>query len=145
MDFDDLDLAEAYRPFKAYGRSKLANVMFTYELARRLAGTGVTANAVHPGLVRTGIGAKGGRLTGIGWALILWRWRAQRVEPEQAAQALVHLACSPEVEGVTGAYFEGERIGESSAESRDPEASARLWAVSEERVARVSPPGTPAG
>jgi NAD(P)-dependent dehydrogenase (short-subunit alcohol dehydrogenase family) len=139
MDCDDLELARAYRPFRAYARSKLANIMFTNELARRLAGTGVTANAVHPGLLRTGIGAKGGRLTGLGWALIMLRWRRSLVEPEAAAQALVHLACSPRVAGVTGAYFEGETAAEPSAEARDPDADARLWALSEELVARVSP------
>src|SRR5262245_36486450 len=68
IDFDDLALENGFRPYRAYGRTKLANVMFTYELARRLEGTGVTANAIHPGLVHTSIGAKGGRLTGLGWS-----------------------------------------------------------------------------
>jgi NAD(P)-dependent dehydrogenase (short-subunit alcohol dehydrogenase family) len=139
MDFDDLELARVYRPFRAYARSKLANIMFTNELARRLAGTGVTANAVHPGLLRTGIGAKGGRLTGLGWALIMLRWRSSLVEPEQAAQALVHLACSPDVDGVTGTYFEGEAATEPSPEAGDADACARLWSLSEELVASVRP------
>ena len=145
LDFDDLQLAKGYRPFRAYGRTKLANVMFTYELARRLAGTGVTANAVHPGLVRTGIGAKGGALTRVGWSLIQLRYRSALVEPEQAAQALVHLACSPETEGVTGAYFDGDAQVESSAESRDPAACARLWTISERLVAGVSSRETASG
>jgi NAD(P)-dependent dehydrogenase (short-subunit alcohol dehydrogenase family) len=144
LDFDDLELAGGYRPYRAYGRSKLANIMFTYELARRLERTGVTANAIHPGFVRTDIGAKGGVLTGAGWALIQLFWRSRRVEPEQAADALVRLACAPELERVTGAYFVGEEVSQSSAPSRDPEACARLWAVSEELVAGVSP-SEPAG
>jgi NAD(P)-dependent dehydrogenase (short-subunit alcohol dehydrogenase family) len=145
LDIDDLQLARGYRPFRAYGRTKLANVMFTYELARRLAGTGVTANAVHPGLVRTGIGAKGGRLTGVGWSLTQWRYRRALVEPDQAAQTVVKLASSPETEGVSGAYFDGLTQGKSSEESRDPAAWARLWTASEELLQGVKLPGTTSG
>jgi NAD(P)-dependent dehydrogenase (short-subunit alcohol dehydrogenase family) len=145
LDFEDLQLANGYRPFRAYGRTKLANVMFTYELARRLEGTGVTANAVHPGLVRTRIGAKGGTLTGVGWSLTQLRYRKSFVEPETAGRGLVPVVCSPETEGVTGAYFEGDRESESSAESRDPAACARLWAVSEQLVDRFSSRETASG
>ena len=139
LDFDDLQLTHGFRPFRAYGRTKLANVMLTNELARRLAGTGVTANAVHPGLARTRIGAKGGALVRLGWALIQLRYRSAVVEPEQAANAVVRLACSPEVECVTGAYFDGEAVAEPSVESRDPDLCARLWSVSEELVRGVTP------
>ena len=86
LDFDDLQLAGRYRPFQAYAGTKLANMMFSNELARRLAGTGVTANAVHPGLVRTHIGAKGGSLTRVVWSLTQLRYRNAVVEPEQAAR-----------------------------------------------------------
>jgi NAD(P)-dependent dehydrogenase (short-subunit alcohol dehydrogenase family) len=140
IDFDDLPLTNGYRPYRAYARSKLANVMFTFELARRLAGTGVTANAIHPGFVRTDIGAKGGRLTGIGWSLIQWRYRGLRIEPEQAAQALVHLSCSSSLEHVSGRYFDGEVEADASAEARDPAAQRRLWDASEELVARLRLP-----
>lgn len=145
LDFDDLDLAHGYRPYRAYARTKLANVMFAYELARRLAATGVTANAINPGLVRTRIGAKGGTLTGIGWALIQWRYRGLRVEPDEAARAVVHLACSPETAAVTGRYFDGDTEAESSDESRNPEACARLWMVSEQLVGRFSQLETASG
>jgi len=138
LDFGDLQLANGYRPFRAYGRTKLANVMFTYELARRLADAGVTANAVDPGLVRTRIGAKAGALAGFGWTLTQLRYRSVLAEPETAGRALAHVSCSPELDGVTGAYFEGDRVSESSAESRDPRACARLWAVSEQLVERFS-------
>jgi NAD(P)-dependent dehydrogenase (short-subunit alcohol dehydrogenase family) len=145
LDFDDLQLTRGYRPFRAYGRSKLANVMFTYELARRLAGTGVTANAVHPGLVRTAIGSKGGRLTGVGWSLAQLRYRNAVIEPAEGARAIVRLAASPAMESVTGAYFDRETEVESSAESRDPAACARLWEVSERLVGGVSSSGTASG
>lgn len=145
IDFDDLALEHGYRPFRAYGRTKLANVMFTYELARRLEGTGVTANAFHPGLVRTSIGAKGGLLTGIGWWVTMQRWRKVLVTPEQAAEPLVHVATSPAVEGESGAYFEGESKAESSAGSRDPEAWSRLWSISEQLTESVSSRETPSG
>jgi len=145
IDLDDLALANGYRPYRAYARSKLANLMFTYELARRLDGTGVTANAVHPGLVRTRIGAKGGTLTGIGWSVVQWRYRGLRVEPEAAAQALLRLACSPDLEGVSGRYFDGEVEAEPSAAARDPNAWSRLWALTEELVARVRLPETTSG
>jgi NAD(P)-dependent dehydrogenase (short-subunit alcohol dehydrogenase family) len=139
LDFDDLQLNHGYRPYRAYADTKLANVMFTYELARRLAGTGVTANAVNPGLVHTRIGAKSGALVRVGWALTQRRYRSSLLEPEQAAPVLVRLACSSEMEGVTGAYFDRETRVESSAESRDPVACARLWEISERLVAGFSP------
>jgi NAD(P)-dependent dehydrogenase (short-subunit alcohol dehydrogenase family) len=145
LKFDDLEFTKGYGPYRAYARTKLANVMFTYELARRLAGTGVTANAIHPGMVRTDIGAKGGRLTGLGWTLIQLLGRSQRVEPEEAAHALVHLACAPELERVSGEYFIGESIAQSTEASRDPEACARLWTVSEELLRRVSALDTATG
>jgi NAD(P)-dependent dehydrogenase (short-subunit alcohol dehydrogenase family) len=145
LDLDDLDFADGYRPYRAYARSKLANVMFTYELAQRLEGTGVTANAFHPGLVRTQIGAKAGRLSGLGWAAVQWRWRHLRIEPDEAAQRLVKVACSPENDTVTGAYFDGDAVSESSASSRDEAAWKQLWTVSEQLASAVSSRGTSTG
>jgi NAD(P)-dependent dehydrogenase (short-subunit alcohol dehydrogenase family) len=145
IDFDDLALDKGYRPFRAYGRTKLANVMFSHELARRLAGTGVTSNAIHPGFVHTSIGGKGGVLTGIGWALTQLRWRSLRVEPEQAAEAIVRLATSPDTADVTGAYFDGDTPSESSPESRDTAACERLWTVSEQLTADVTSSGRASG
>jgi NAD(P)-dependent dehydrogenase (short-subunit alcohol dehydrogenase family) len=100
-----------------YADSKLANVLFTYELARRLEGTGVTANALHPGAVATNIGADAG-------------YRASGVSPEEGAQTQIYLAASPEVEGVTGKYFARCRAVPSSQASYDEDTARRLWAVS---------------
>lgn len=130
LDADDLDPGGAYRPYRAYARTKLANVMFTYELARRLEGTGVTANAVDPGLVRTEIGAKGGWLTGAAWRLTQRRHRRQAVGPADGAATIVYAASSPDLEGVSGAYLRHRRRVPSSTASMDRAAWARLWAAS---------------
>jgi NAD(P)-dependent dehydrogenase (short-subunit alcohol dehydrogenase family) len=132
LDFDDLQLRRGYRPFRAYARSKLANVLFTCELARRLEDTGVTANTLTPGLVRTDLGAKDGWVVRVGWRLILWRHRRVAVDPDQAARAIVHLACSPELEDVSGRYFDDNAEARSSPASDDRAAAAQLWALSEE-------------
>ena len=102
IDFDDLQGERNYQGQRAYNQSKLANVLFTYELARRLAGTGVTANVLHPGVVRTRFGAEDpARLTN----LLVPIARLFMKTPEQGAATPVYLASSPEVEGVTGRYF----------------------------------------
>lgn len=132
FDFDDPTMEQGYRPFAAYSRSKLANLWFTYELARRLDGSGVTANAVHPGLVRTAIGNHSGPLRRAGWQLLHVAYRKVSLTPEQGAAVITHLAIDPELEGVTGRYFAEGHATESSAASRDPAAAARLWALSEE-------------
>jgi NAD(P)-dependent dehydrogenase (short-subunit alcohol dehydrogenase family) len=124
--FDDLQSERRYRAFPAYGRSKLMNVLFTYELARRLQGTGVTANALHPGFVATGFAMNNG---------MLWKagaWVAQRfaLSLEQGAQTSIYLASSPEVDGVTGKYFEKSKPVKSSAASYDEATMMRLWNVS---------------
>ena len=126
VDFDDLMSARRYQPFIAYGRSKLMNILFTRELARRLAGTGVTANTMHPGFVRTGFGQNNpGWLGGV---IRLGQVFART--PERGARTLVYLATSPEVEGVTGEYFHDERPAATSAAARDMEVARRLWEVS---------------
>ena len=132
FDFDDPAMERGYRPFAAYGRSKLANLWFTYELARRLDGSGVTVNAVHPGLVRTALGDHSGALRRAGWRLLHVAYRKISLSPEEGAAAITRLATAPELENVTGCYFVGDQPVESSPASRDPVAAARLWALSEE-------------
>jgi NAD(P)-dependent dehydrogenase (short-subunit alcohol dehydrogenase family) len=114
---------------RAYGRSKLANIMFTYELSRRLEGTGVTANTLHPGAVATGIGTNN-KVWYVRPALALFRLFS--TTPEKGAETSVCLASSPEVEGVTGQYFANKKPVASSKSSYDGETAKRLWKVSEE-------------
>ena len=128
LDFDNLELNRGYWAGKAYGRSKLCNLYFTYELARRLDGTGVTVNAMHPGFVRTNMAANNG------WVVRLFLPLVHRnsLTPEQGARTIVYLASSPDVEGVTGKYFVREREVASDPISYDESAARRLWEVSEE-------------
>ena len=114
-----------YSAFGAYSNSKLANVLFTYELARRLQGTGVTANCLHPGGVGTNL-FRG--LPGFLQTLI----KLVTIGPERGARTSIYLASSPEVEGITGKYFVRRRQQKSSETSRNEEAARRLWEVSEE-------------
>lgn len=124
MDFDDLGFERGYRIMRAYSRSKLANVLFTRELARRLAGTGVSANAVHPGTVATRIwdGAPA-------WTqpFFVVAKKFFMISPAAGAETIVYLAASPEVEGKTGLYFDGKRIKEPSPLACDDTAAERLW------------------
>ncbi len=127
VDWDDLQLARKYRSFNAYALSKRFNLYFTYELARRLDGTGVTANALHPGSVATGIWANPfGRFNGLARPLTRLMMRS----PEQGAETVVYLATSPEVEGITGKYFVDRRERYSSRASQDPDAARRAWQAS---------------
>ena len=133
LDFDDLQSTRAYKGMQVYGRSKLANILFTTELARRLAGTGVTANCCHPGVVATGF-ARDGDTSGVlafGIKLI----KPFVLTPEKGARTSVYLASSPDVADVSGRYFVKCKEAEPTAAARDPEAAARLWAASEELVA----------
>ncbi|HZG67527.1 MAG TPA: SDR family NAD(P)-dependent oxidoreductase, partial [Herpetosiphonaceae bacterium] len=127
IDFDDLQGERSYSGARAYNQSKLANVMFTYELARRLQGTSVTANALHPGVVSTLFGAEdpGG----------IQRWlvpflRPFMKSPTQGAATSVHLASDPDLEHVTGRFFANSKPRRSSTRSYDEAAAARLWQVS---------------
>jgi len=128
--FDDFQFARSYSVGKAYARTKLYNVLFTRALARRLSGTGVTANALHPGVIRSQIGM-GGDLSGIAnlaWKVIL-RWRGSPVA--EGARVPVYLATAPEVEGVTGKYFSTDcKEAEPSALAQDDAAAEKLWEMS---------------
>lgn len=129
IHFEDLMYSRTrYSPMGAYGQSKLANAMFAYELARRLEGTGVTSNALHPGFVATGFAKNNGTLYKYGMTLL----RPFAISPERGAQTSIYLASSPEVEGVTGRYFVKRGPAKSSAVSYDEQAQRRLWEVSEE-------------
>ena len=136
MDFDDLQATGGYRGMAVYGRSKLANILFTNELARRLEGTGVTANSLHPGTVRTGWAGDGDArgLFAIGVAI----GRPFFVSPARGAMTSVYLASSPEVEGVSGRYFVRCRARTPSKAARDEGAARRLWEVSEQLAGLVS-------
>ncbi len=124
LDWDDLQGERRYLGLRAYGAAKLANLLFTRELARRMAGRGVTANAVHPGVVATEL------LFG-GWGPLRLLRRFMRT-PEQGARVVVRLASAPELEGVTGRYFRDEREIRPSAAALDDEAARRLWRLSAE-------------
>jgi NAD(P)-dependent dehydrogenase (short-subunit alcohol dehydrogenase family) len=139
IDFDDLTRRRAYNPYRTYAEAKLANVLFAYELARRLAGTGVTSNAVHPGGVRTRWGREAGAFS-IGWALA----RPFLVSAEVGARTSVYVASSPEVAGVTGEYFVGCRSRSSSPVSYNEDAARRLWEVSEALTGMTSEAMPPA-
>ncbi|MFW9821264.1 MAG: SDR family oxidoreductase [Candidatus Thorarchaeota archaeon] len=126
IDFEDLQSQnKKYRLFSIYGISKLAEMLFTYELSRRLKGTKVTANAVHPGVVATNLGRDQSKFS---------QWFARKFfkSPEEGAQTSIYLASSPEVEGITGKYFSNKEPRESSIESYNEEDAERLWKICEE-------------
>lgn len=128
LDFDDLQVRGRYWGFGAYARSKLANILFSYELARRLEGTGVTVNALHPGLVGTNFLANNGTLGRFLKMLVF----IKGMSPERGARTSVYVATSLEVETVTGRYFFKEREVPSSSNSYDEDAARRLWQLSAE-------------
>ena len=128
IDFDDLQSLKRYRGFRAYARSKLGNLLFTYELARRLEGTGITVNALHPGLVATNLMANNG---GIG-RLLKVLLSLKGISEEEGAQTSIYLATSPEAEGITGQYFVKQKAVPSSQASYDKSAACQLWQASAE-------------
>jgi len=134
LDFEDLQARTRYRGFRTYGRSKLMNLLFTRELARRLENTGVTVNALHPGLVASGF------FDGPGRGLWLARWMAAifAATPEVGARTPIHLAGAAEVEGVTGGYFVKRKAVEPAPTARDDEAARRLWDLSAELTGLTS-------
>jgi NAD(P)-dependent dehydrogenase (short-subunit alcohol dehydrogenase family) len=126
IDFNDLTHEHDYDEARAYDQSKLATVMFTYEQARRLAGTGVTVNCVDPGAVNTNIGLSGG-------PAFQERWRgrlASLITPEEAAATVIHVAWSPDLETTTGEHFKDSELSPSSPGSHDEDFARRLWDVS---------------
>jgi NAD(P)-dependent dehydrogenase (short-subunit alcohol dehydrogenase family) len=133
LDWDDLQITQRYKPFKAYGRSKLANILFTRALATRLAGTGVTTNALHPGSVASGFGMDGDLkgLRGLGNRL----YRPFEISTATGAKTSIYLAASPEVEGRSGGYYARSKPGHPSKRARSDDDAERLWRESEKLVA----------
>jgi NAD(P)-dependent dehydrogenase (short-subunit alcohol dehydrogenase family) len=129
MDFDDLGFKRGYAGMKAYARSKLANVLFTYELARRLDGSQVTVNAVHPGHVATDMWKTNFPFIG---SALKWVMGLFARTPEQGADTVVYLASSPEVEGITGKYFADREAVQSSPLSYDEGVAQQLWQISKD-------------
>ena len=127
LDFDDLPLDRGYSALRAYGRSKLCNILWTRELARRLEGTRITANCFHPGGVNTRFGDNMTGLAGAAFGLI----KRFMLTPEQGADTLVWLASSSDAEGLSGGYFAKRRLTQPSAAAQDDAAARRLWKVSE--------------
>jgi len=137
LDFDDLQTTKGYRGMHAYAKSKLANIYFTTELARRLEGTGVTVNCLHPGTVATGFGRDGDSKGVLAFGLVLIKPFV--LDARQGARTSVYLASSPEVDGVTGKYFVRRRPATPSKAARDDSAAARLWEESEKLVSQIAP------
>jgi NAD(P)-dependent dehydrogenase (short-subunit alcohol dehydrogenase family) len=123
-----------YSPFGAYQRSKLCNILFTRELARRLDGTGVTANCLHPGLVASRFGDDNGGLFAVGFKIVK---AIAGITPERGAATSVYLASSPEVAGRTGGYYEKRALARPSPAAQDDAAAGRLWQESE-RIAGIA-------
>src|SRR5215207_1950901 len=129
IDFDDLQAEKGYKTAKAYGQSKVANVLFTYELARRLEGTGVSANCLHPGAgVRTNLGSG---VSGV-FGFTVRALTPLMKSPEKGAETSIYLASSPEVEGLSGGYFVKKAEVRSSDVSHDERIARRLWEASAE-------------
>ncbi len=129
LNFDDINLSSGFRSLRAYANSKLANLLFTYELARRLEGTGVTVNALHPGFVRSNFGRRGRKW----YVRILFDIaRIFAISVEKGAKTSIYLASSPEVKDVTGKYYYKSKPVKSSKASYDREAQKKLWQLSKE-------------
>lgn len=126
LDFNRIGSERAAFGFPEYGRSKLMNVIFTYELARKLEGTGVTVNCLHPGFVATNFGMNNGAL----YRPIMSLTHVFAISPEKGAETIVYLAASPEVEGITGKYYANKTAIPSSAASYDQKSWQRLWVAS---------------
>jgi NAD(P)-dependent dehydrogenase (short-subunit alcohol dehydrogenase family) len=139
LDFDDLMLERGYSAFKAYSRSKLANLLFSNVLAQQLEGSGVTVNALHPGAVRSGFGASED-MHGPLARILFTVGRPFMLSSERGAETSIYLASSPEVEGKTGGYYHRSKLAPTSATAQDRAAAERLWQVSEALVAKARKP-----
>ena len=137
--FDDLQSGRHYRPMRVYGQSKLANMLFTLELARRLEGSGVTANSLHPGTVRTGYGGDGDTRGLLAFGIKISS--PFFLSPAKGARTSVYLASSPEVAGVSGEYFVKCKPRRPKPWAQDGDAAERLWGVSEQLVGLAPGPG----
>jgi NAD(P)-dependent dehydrogenase (short-subunit alcohol dehydrogenase family) len=137
LDFDDLQAKRSYSGFRVYSSSKLANVLFTRELSRRLVerGVQVTANCLHPGVIASGFGRNNGGVLG----LLIRAAAPFMTTPEKGARTTVYLASAPEVAGVTGQYFKNQRVTRPSRAAEDGVAARRLWDESEKLVAAALP------
>ena len=131
INFDNLEGHSSYSGRNAYAQSKLANILFTSELARRIAGSGITANALHPGFVRTRFGSNNGLLIRL---IIRAMMRTNGISIANGGKTSVYLATSPDVEGITGGYYDRCAPARSSPESLDESIARRLWQVSAERI-----------
>ncbi len=131
IPFSDLNAAHSYRSFGRYGETKLANILFTSELARRLEGTGVTASCFHPGLVATGFNRNNGLLMDLGMTI----FKPVSRSPQKSADTLVWLATSPEVANVSGGYFFDQQQRPPNPKAQDTEIAGRLWEISERQCA----------
>ena len=134
IDFDDLNMTSGYSVARAYSRAKLCNLLFTKELARRLAGTGITVNCVHPGAVVTSIGAR--RVNGRDGSTVLRRAAGKLLgflvrTPEKGAATAVYAATSGDCENITGAYFANCKIAKPARRAEDLKLAKRLWEVTE--------------
>jgi len=128
MDLDDLQSRRKYRGMQVYGMTKLANIMFTFELAERLRGTGVAANCIHPGAVNTRFGTNNrGIMT-----LLFRAFKPFMRSPEQGADTVIYLASSPDVEGMTGKYLSDRKLITASDMAYDEDLREKLWEISEE-------------
>ncbi|MFZ5738695.1 MAG: SDR family oxidoreductase [Pseudomonadota bacterium] len=139
IDFDDLNWERRpYGMMKGYAQSKLGNLHFTFELARRLQGSGVTVNCVFPGVFRSNLGGTDGA-QGLFWKLLarLGGWAIPK--PESAARRVLYLANAPELEGVSGEYYADRKTIAAPAQARDTEANRRLWEISERMTGLVLP------
>ena len=126
LKFDDIQLEQGYAGFGAYSQSKLANLLFTYELARRLEGTKITVNALHPGFVDTGFGKNN---SGV-FKFVLGLLRPIQKKVDDGASTSIFLASSPEVENVSGKYFIDSKVAKSDPASYDMAAAQKLWQIS---------------
>lgn len=132
LNFADLQNSRGYNGWRAYGQSKLANVLFAFELARRMQGSGVTANALHPGYVATGFGMNNGRIL----KRFLRLGSRFALTPEQGAETSIYLASSPAVRGISGCYFVRCRPTAADKMAYSTQTARKLWEVSEEQVTK---------
>ena len=139
LDLSDLNLERDWDSWRSYANSKLANILFTRELARRLEGTGVTANCAHPGVVRTGFGRQARPILRLGITIA----RPFLLSPERGADTIVYLATSPDVADQSGGYYVKRQRREPSAAARDEATARNLWEISQEMTGLA--PARPGG